>query len=150
MARDDTKARLDFACPPGHGSFGEFELELLDPADPDERRLLILADHPELAEAIEDEQEEIVVGGESINPRLHITIHEIVASQLLADDPPEVWQTARRLLDAGYERHEVLHMIGSALTSEIWTLMHAQRPGDLTTYVAALRALPGSWEARRD
>jgi hypothetical protein len=54
------------------------------------------------------------------------------------------------LLDAGYERHEILHMIGSALTSEIWTLMHTQKPGDMTTYVAALRALPGSWEARRD
>ena len=149
MARDDTKERLDFACPPGHGSFGEFELELLDAADPDERRFLILADHPELAEAIEDEQDEIVVGGESINPRLHITIHEIVASQLWADDPPEVWQTAQRLLDAGYERHEILHMLGSALTGEIWTLMHERKSADLSRYVARLRALPGSWEAMR-
>lgn len=144
------KARLDFACPPGQGLFGEFELELLDPADPDERRFLILADHPELAEAIEDEHEEIMVGGESINPRLHITIHEIVASQLWADDPPEVWQTARRLLDAGYERHEILHMIGSALTSEIWTLLHEQKPADTSRYLRALEALPASWEALRD
>ena len=149
MARDDTKERLDFACPPGHGFFDEFELELLHPADPDERRVLILADHPELAEAIEDEQEEIVVGGESINPRLHITIHEIVAGQLWADDPPEVWQTARRLLDAGYERHEIFHMIGSALTSGIWTLLHEQKPADTSRYLRALEALPASWEAMR-
>ncbi len=111
--------------------------------------MLILAEHPELAQAIEDEQDELLVGGRSTNPRLHITIHEIVASQLWADDPPEVWQTARRLLDAGYERHEILHMIGSALSAELWTVLHEGKPADMSRYVHALRALPASWEAMR-
>jgi hypothetical protein len=149
MARNDSKARLEFACPPGQGFFGEFELELLDPGDPDERRVLILAEHPELADAIDDGLEEVDVAGQPMNPRLHITIHEIVAGQLWADDPPEVWQTALRLLDAGYERHEIFHMIGSALTSEIWTVLHAQKPTDTSRYVRALNALPASWEALR-
>jgi len=149
MEKDDSKARLEFACPPGQGFFGEFELELLDPADPDERRVLILAEHPELADAIDDNRDEIDAAGQPLNPHLHITIHEIVANQLWVDDPPEVWQTAHRLLDAGYERHEILHMIGSALTGEIWTVLQEGRPADTTRYVRALKALPASWEARR-
>ncbi len=149
VAQDDSKARLEFACPRGQGFFGEFDLELLDPADPDDRRFLILAEHPELASAIEDDEDEVLVGGEPLNPRLHITIHEIVANQLWADDPPEVWQTARRLLDAGYDRHEILHMIGSALTGEIWTLLHERKAADTIRYVRALEALPASWEAKR-
>jgi hypothetical protein len=149
VAKGDPKARLEFACPPRQGFFGEFELELLDPADPDERRVLILAEHPELADAIDDNRDEIDAAGQPLNPHLHITIHEIVANQLWADDPPEVWQTACRLLDAGYERHEILHMMGSALTGEIWTLLHERKGADLSTYVARLRALPGSWEAMR-
>jgi hypothetical protein len=43
----------------------------------------------------------------TVNPVLHIAMHEIVANQLWANDPPEMWETAVRLLDAGYERHEV-------------------------------------------
>jgi len=135
------EARLEFACPRGQGLFGELDLALLDPADPDERHFLILAEHEELAQAIENDESEVLVGGQPINPRLHLTIHEIVASQLWADDPPEVWETARRLLDAGYERHDVLHMIGSAFTVELWTVWHEGKPADTTRYVRALRAL---------
>jgi Domain of unknown function (DUF1841) len=135
------EARLEFACPPRRGLFSELDLELLDPADPDDRHFLILAEHEEFAQAIEDGQEEVLVGGEPVNPRLHVTIHEVVASQLWADDPPEVWQTARRLLDAGYERHDILHMIGSAFTTELWTVWHEGKPGDTTRYVRALQAL---------
>jgi hypothetical protein len=142
--------RREFACPRGHGSFRKLELELLDPADPDERHFLILAEHPELAKAIDEQRDEVVVGGQPINPRLHITVHEIVATQLWNDDPPEVWQTAQRLLDAGYERHETLHMIGSALSSEIWNVLHEGKPADTARYVHALEKLPGSWEAMRD
>jgi hypothetical protein len=135
------EARLEFACPRGQGRFGDLDLALLDPAEPDERRFLILAEHEELARAIEDGEGEALVGGEPVNPRLHITIHEIVASQLWADARPEVWQTARRLLDAGYERHDVLHLIGSAFTSELWAVWHEGKPADTRRYVRALRAL---------
>ena len=47
-------------------------------------------------------------------------MHEIVANQLWADDPPEVWQTATRLLAAGYERHEVLHMLASVVSDDVY------------------------------
>jgi len=135
------EARLDFACPRGRGLFGELDLELLDPGDPDDRHFLILAEHEELARAIEEGEDEVLVGGNPVNPHLHITLHEIVASQLWADDPPEVWQTTRRLLEAGYERHEILHMIGSAFTSELWAVLHERKPADTSRYVRALQAL---------
>ena len=31
-----------------------------------------------------------------MNPRLHLKMHEIVATQLWDDSPPEVWDTAAR------------------------------------------------------
>jgi light-regulated signal transduction histidine kinase (bacteriophytochrome) len=47
---------------------------------------------------------EIRVGRDMINPALHIAMHEIVANQLWADNPPEVWAIAQRLLADGYDR----------------------------------------------
>jgi hypothetical protein len=66
------------------------DLALLDPADPDERRLLIEAEHPTLRQALDDDLDEVVLDGQLMNPRLHIALHEIVAERLWADDPPEV------------------------------------------------------------
>ena len=146
--RDD-EARLAFAATAAHGSFDDIDLGLLDPADEDQRALLIRAEHPELAEAIKRGDEEIEIDGQAINPRLHLTIHEVLAKQLWENDPPEVWQTARRLLDAGYERHEILHMLGSALVPRLWELLHEGAPADSGGYVRALQLLPASWEQQR-
>ena len=55
-----------------------------------------------------------------MNPRLHLTMHEIVATQLWDDSPPEVWDTAVRLRNAGYERHEILHMLARPVSEHIW------------------------------
>jgi hypothetical protein len=125
------------------------ELAFLDPANEDERTVLIRAEHPELAEAIDRGEEQIEIDGQVMNPRLHLTIHEIVATQLWDNDPPEVWQTARRLLDAGYERHEILHMLGSALATRVWAVLQERSGDDLQSYVRALRGLPASWEEQR-
>jgi hypothetical protein len=128
------------------------DLALLDPADPDERRLLIEAEHPALRLALRDEVDEIVVDGQVMSPRLHITLHEIVAERLWADDPPETWLTAQRLSALGYDRHEVLHMLMSVLSDELHQAM--QEPGaapqDPQAGRAALAALPGSWEGQRE
>src|SRR5258708_21953566 len=116
----DDEARRAFAVPALHGTFDGLELASLDPADEDDRALLIRAEHPELASAIERGDGEIEVDGQSLDPRLHLAIHEIVAAQLWEDNPVEVWQTAPRLLGSGYERHEILHMLGSALATRVW------------------------------
>jgi hypothetical protein len=147
--KSDDEARLAFAAQPRRGSFDGIDLDLLDPADEDERALLIRAEHPELADAIKRGDEEIELDGQAVNPRLHLTIHEILAKQLWENDPPEVWRTARRLLDAGYERHEILHMLGSALAPTLWALLHERGPTGTEGYVRALELLPASWEEQR-
>jgi len=128
------------------------DLALLDPADSDERRLLIEAEHPRLRQALRDDVDETVVDGQAMNPRLHIALHEIVAERLWADEPPETWATAQRLTALGYDRHEVLHMLMSVLSDELHQAMQGpgSAPQDLEAARSALAALPGSWEAQRE
>lgn len=118
---------------------------MLDPSDPDDRRILILAEHPELHRAITAGRSEIHVGGEAINPSLHVAMHEIVANQLWDDQPPETWKTARRLVDAGYDRHEILHMLASVVSADVYRVMHDGESPDPDKTRSALAALPESW-----
>ena len=73
----------------------------------------------------------------------------VVATQLWDDSPPEVWGTAVRLRDAGYDRHEILHMLARPVSEQIWGALHEERPYDHDRHVAALQALPGTWERER-
>jgi uncharacterized protein DUF1841 len=139
----DPDRRLTFAIPPI--AEPREEIQRLDPTDADDRALLIAAAHPEL----DTEAEAALVDGNEINPRLHLTMHEIVATQIVDDDPPEVWMTAQRLRKLGYGRHEVLHMLGAAMTQQLWGALHDQRDYDLEAHRAALAALPESWERAR-
>jgi hypothetical protein len=79
----DPDRRLAFAIPPIPDA-GQYT-QWLDPGDPDERALLISAAHPEL----DTDAETMLVDGREMNPRLHLAIHEIIASQLVDDEPPE-------------------------------------------------------------
>lgn len=81
VASSDRPQRLRLALPPlgerarERAAEQDWELSLLDPADPDERAILIRLAHPDLDEAIEAGLDEVDVGGEPMNPRLHLTIH---------------------------------------------------------------------------
>lgn len=141
--------RRDWTLPPGEGIVRGMDLANLDRKDADERHFLILAEHPELIEAIENDLDEIVLEGNVMSPRLHITMHEVVANQLWDNDPPETWETAARLRELGYPRHEILHMLGSVLAEEIWNMTTSRQVFDRTRFVEALAALPGSWERAR-
>jgi hypothetical protein len=147
----DTRATL--ALPPlGAGARRRavsqgWRLEFLRPEDPDDRSMLIRLAHPELDDAVNDGLETVVVGGEELNPRLHFTIHEIVAAQILDDDPPEVFVTAQRLVAGGRDHHEVLHMLGYVLSGQLWGALHERREYDRAEHLKALAALPGSFDA---
>lgn len=107
----------------------------LDPADPDDRELAARAEHPKYADALDD-PDELVDGV----PRLHVALHQTVANQLWEDQPPEVWAAARRLLDQGHERHDVLH----ALTHMMSRHLHGALGGgrfDLDAYRRDLDAM---------
>jgi hypothetical protein len=146
---DETGRRRSFTCPPQTGKFRGIDLDDLDPDDPDDRRFLILAEHPVLQKAIDNEITEIELHGHTINPELHIAVHEVLANQLWDDNPPAAWQTAQRLLEIGYDRHEVLHMLTSVVSDQLWQVLHENRPSDPERYDALVRALPESWEADR-
>ena len=90
----------------------------LDPADDDDRAELIRLAHPELADAI-DVDEDVVVDGELVNPRLHLLMHEVVAHRLLHDDPPEDWLAFEALLERGVKAHEAQHAVGRRLVAEM-------------------------------
>jgi hypothetical protein len=121
----------------------------LDPDNEDARYFLILAEHPELAKAIEDGQEEVELHGQIVSPTLHLTMHEVVAHQLWEDDPPQTWETAKRLMGLGYGRHDVLHMLGSVVSAAVWDAVNEDREFDPSAFVADLERLPESWEQLR-
>src|SRR5687767_14157213 len=107
VASADSEERVSLALPPlddqarERAAEQDWELGFLDPEDPGQRAILIRLAHPDLDEAIEAGLEEVEVGGEPMNPRLHLAIHEVVATQVIDDDPPEAFATLQRLVNSG-------------------------------------------------
>ena len=139
-ATDESQARRRFAIPEAVAVIDGDEVEI-DPPDEDGRGLAIRAEHPEYREVLDDPSSEELVDG--VDPRLHIALHLIVANQLWDDDPPEVWQAARRLLDQGHERHTILHALAHELAQVVHPTLTGQAQPDpgMTAYRARLREL---------
>jgi hypothetical protein len=106
--------------------------------------LLIEALHSELEAAL-DSDEEVFADGEPFSPRLHIAMHQVVANQLLADNPPEVWPTVQRLGDLGYDWHNIAHMIATLVTDDVYGAFSKRRQFDRRDYARRLSELPGDW-----
>lgn len=128
----------------------ELELRLEDLDDEDVRAVVIRQEHPEFEEALRAGVREIDGPSGPMNPRVHLLMHGIVATQLWDNSPPEVWEAARRLLDSGYQRHEILHMLGRPVSEQVWEAWHDGSAYDRDAHVAALQALPQSWERTRE
>lgn len=84
----------------------------------------------EFEQTLKEGRREIKGGDGPMNPPPHLKMHEIVATQLWDDSPPELWDTAARLRDAAYERHEILHMLARPVSEQIWGALHDERPYD--------------------
>ena len=82
---------------------GAADLGWADAGEEGGRRELIEAAHPGLASALDSGVHEVIVGGQLVNAALHVSLHEIVATQLWNDDPAELWHTAVRLTALGYD-----------------------------------------------
>jgi hypothetical protein len=119
----------------------------LDPGDPDERGLLIQGEHPEYQRALADPFFEGEIDG--ANPRLHIALHEVVANQLWDDDPPAAWQAAKRLREAGMDRHDILHQLAEVAATHLHRTLADQQPVDPAAYDRALHALRPPSPARQ-
>jgi hypothetical protein len=109
--------RRAFAFPVLEGWHSGNDLSILDPADPRDRRTLLAADHATPAP-----------GGVG----RHIERHVVLADRLWRGDPPELWEAAQRLLDAGQDRHLVLHALMAVLD---------HTSGDEAALIAVLREL---------
>jgi hypothetical protein len=107
-------------------------------------RPLLEARHAEFGDALRSD-EEMVVDGEPFNPRLHLAMHQIVANQLLADDPPETWQTVQRLAELSYDWHNIMHMIARLLSDDLYSALSESREFDAADYARRLAELPGDW-----
>jgi len=154
VSSSDAAERLLLAVPPldararARAPELDWDVGLLDPADADERAILIRLAHPDLDDAVEAGVEEVMVGGEPMSPRLHFAVHEVVATQVIEDDPPEAFATLERLVASGRDHHEGLDMLASVVSTQLWTAMHEQRPFAREDHVRALAALPGSWDVQ--
>lgn len=137
---DAVIARRRFAVPTVTARVHGADVEL-DPADEDERELLILAEHPEYRAVLDDPTSDELVDG--VNPRLHLALHQIIANQLWEDDPPEVWSAAQRLLAEGHDRHAILHALAHELSEELHSALTGRRAAgpDVTAYRKRLRKL---------
>ena len=109
--------RRAFAFPVLEGWHSGADLSILDPADPRDRRALLAADHATPAP-----------GGVG----RHIERHLVLADRLWRGEPPELWEAAQRLLDAGQDRHLVLHALMAVLD---------HTTGDEAALIAVLREL---------
>ncbi len=99
------------------GRHGSIDLSTLDPADPDDRRIMLEFEHPGADEA-------------------HLSAHERLTERLWRGDPPQLWETAQALLDVGYERHEILHKLIDVLDR------HGDGPEALRAALRVLRHEP--------
>jgi hypothetical protein len=140
----DPGDRRTWAVPPAHGIYQELDLRLLDPGDEGDRALLFEALHPEFAAALQGEGD-VIIDGEPVNPRLHVAMHQVVANQLLADEPPETWQAVQRLAGRGYDWHNIMHMIASLVTEDVYRVLKEGRKPGPAAYARRLNELPGDW-----
>lgn len=118
------------------------------PLSDDDLFALMTAAHPELEETI-DSGEEVEVGGEAMSPRLHVAMHTIAARQILDGTPPATYHTALRLLEDGYDLHDVMHMLSRVVSNYAYAAIKDGTTPDDDEYSAALDALPGDWEHER-
>lgn len=80
--------------------------------------------------------------------RLFSALTSVIAEQIVADDPPEVWAAAQRLLEAGRDRRAAMHQLLIALLDPVRETLEgagAGGPGtpfDTERYLRRLRSLP--------
>lgn len=146
---DGRERRIKFLFRPRQDVLKDVDVDFLNPGDGDDRRLLIASEHPRLWQAIEEGESEVEFAGEPVSAQLHLSMHEIVANRILNDEPKEFWETARRLSRQGYRRHDVLHMLGTVVSDEVYDALKSGKTQSDEEVRAALWRLPGERAAKR-
>lgn len=107
--------------------FGEVPTGV-DPEDPAHRAMLLTQAH-----GSEDDEEA---------GRLRTVLQEMLAGQILDDDPPQVWQTAKRLLADGLDSRTALTQLAMAFTPVLLDAVAGDKELDGASYLAGLERLP--------
>ncbi|MEC3977976.1 hypothetical protein [Amycolatopsis sp. H20-H5] len=122
--------RRMFAVPTVYTEIGDEELDL-EPTDPEQRRLLVIGEHPEYHEALAED----TFDGQ---PRMRLALKTALVDQLWDNEPPEAWQAARRLREGGLEREEILDRLGDVLAGQLQEAGEDEMNFDLDDYREAL------------
>jgi len=143
-----------------HGYFGREHIaqvwmmyhEGIVPRGNDRIMLQVLTMHPEYYEAWDlattgTREEQVVV--DEVNPYLHAYFHAVVENQIETENPPEVAQTYKALLNARMDLHETIHRIAELLADQVWSIMHDNKPFDEQRYIRDLAKLRRSAERAR-
>ena len=69
-------------------------------------------------------------------------IREIVSTQFQENSPPQVRQTAERLVASGYTGEEAFTLLGCALSHEMVEVLGSEQSFDEARYIATLERLP--------
>ncbi len=146
---EDRDRRLKFLFRPRQGVLEDIDVSFLNHEDEDDRRLLIASEHPRFWQAIEEGEPEVELAGGTVNVELHLAMHEIVAKRVLSDTPKESWETARRLTRRGYRGHDVLHMLGTVASDEVYDALKSGTTPKEEEIRAALWRLPGEVAPKR-
>lgn len=111
---------------------------------PQERKLFaILCEHTEYAPYFEDEallDGGEFAGGETVNPFLHISLHQMVEDQLEAETPIEAVLLCEALEMAGHSRHDAVHAVITVLVPLIHESLVTKQPFNRGRYIHFLRA----------
>lgn len=145
----DRERRIKWLFKPRKDVLEDIDVDLLDPDNEDDRHLLIASEHPQIWKALEQGESEIELRGEPVDCNLHLAMHQIVANRILADTPPEFWETAQRLTRQGFRRHDVLHMLGSVVSEEVYTALKDNAVLSDQQVRKSLWQLPGDWPKGR-
>ena len=79
---------------------------------------------------------------EESRERLRSLLLETVETQINDGEPPETRETLERLMSEGYSEQEALHLIGCAMSVEIFGIIKNSQPYDEARYLKALKDLP--------
>lgn len=114
LSADELAATLErrmFAVPSLSTEIGDEEVDL-DPTDPEQRRLLVIGEHPEYHESL---AEDTFDGEEAQRLALKTTL----VDQLWDNDPAELWQAVRRLQEADLDRDEIFDRLSDVLEGQL-------------------------------
>lgn len=81
------------------------------------------------------------INGSVVNPFVHTALHISMEKQIGNNDPEEVIEVIRQMLNEGKDRHEVIHKIGSIYASIYFNTFRKGQLFEDISYIELVRNL---------